>query len=110
MARVVISKNLRQLIEPQILPVLADTADKLAADARAYARSVAWGPGSGGTHYANEIVSSSAMIRGRARGFVTARKFTSRFLEGGTSRMPARHVLETFARNSGYRYRKARSR
>jgi hypothetical protein len=110
MARVVISKNLRNLIEPQILPVLGDTADDLASSARAYARSVAWGPGNDGGHYADQIAATSGMVRGRARGFVVARKFTSRFLEGGTSKMPARHILETFARNSGYRYRKARSR
>lgn len=110
MARVVISRNLRTLIEPQMLPVLDQTADELAADARAYARSVAWGPGTGGSHYANDIKATSAMVRGRARGFVVATKFTSRFLEGGTVKMPARHVLETFARNSGLRYRKGRSR
>jgi hypothetical protein len=110
MARIVISKSLREVIEPQILPVLDDVANDLAADARAYARTVAWGPGTGGTHYADQIQATSGMVRGRARGFVVARKFTSTFLEGGTSKMPARHILETFARNSGYRYRKARSR
>ena len=110
MARVIISKNLRAVVEPQILPVLGDTAKELAADARVHARRVAWGPGTGGTHYANEIEASSGMVRGRARGFVVAKKYTSGFLEGGTKHMPARHILENFARNSGYRYRKARSR
>jgi hypothetical protein len=110
MARIVLSRNLRALLEPQLRPVLREVAGELAADARAYARSRAWGPGTGGSHYATDIEAGSGMVRGRARGWVVATKFTSRFLEGGTERMPARHIMEQFGRQSGYNFRKARSR
>jgi hypothetical protein len=109
MARVILSRNLQALIQPQLLPHLDRVAEDLAVGARAYARSVAYGPGTGG-HYADKIEATTDMVRGRARGYVIATKFTSRFLEGGTRHMPARHVLERYGRQSGYRFRKARSR
>ena len=109
MGRVTISRNLQAIIQPQLLPHLRVSAEELAAGARGYARSVAWGPGKGG-HYAEMIQATSGIARGRAAGFVVATKFTSRFLEGGTVHMPARHILETYGRNTGLRFRKARSR
>lgn len=117
MARVVISRALRELIEPQLLPVLSETAEGLASGFSVYARSVAYGPnrsygGHAYGHYSDprNIVAGAAMVRGRARGFVQARKFTARFLEGGTSKMAARHPLETYGRQSGLRFRRARAR
>jgi hypothetical protein len=119
MARVTLSRNLQDLIQPQLLPHVDAVADRLATDFRAHARSVVgYGPNrsyQGGSlgpygHYADEVTAGSAMIRRRARGWIVATKFTARFLEGGTSKMAGRHVMESFGRSSGYRYRKARSR
>jgi hypothetical protein len=105
MARVTLAPNYQAVIQPQLLPAVRAEAEALAADARGFARGVAWGPGSYGTHYADEIKAGSGLQHGYARGWIQARKFTSRWLEHGTKNMPAKHVMERFARQSGQRFR-----
>jgi hypothetical protein len=104
MARTELEPDWLPTVQQAMRPVMEQTVNELAADARSLARQTTYGEGRGG-HYADLIEGHTTRSPGGlVTGWVDAHKHTSAWLEDGTVNMPAEQVLRLTVQRSGLPY------